>query len=103
MTRNGYDFTDRYPLIVDAIRSIRAKSCIVDGEAIVVDKAGLSVFDLISHRRHDHAATICAFDLIEVDMHAPTAPRTGFSAAAPPRGRFCRTNASAQGFHFVFP
>jgi ATP-dependent DNA ligase len=76
LTRNGYDFTDRYPLIVDAIRSIPAKSCIVDGEAIVVDKASLSVFDLISYRRHDHAATICAFDLIEVDMHAPTTPLT---------------------------
>jgi bifunctional non-homologous end joining protein LigD len=67
VTRNGYDFTDRYPLVVDAIRSLPAKSCIVDGEGIVVDQAGLSVFDLIRYRRHDHAATICAFDLIEVD------------------------------------
>jgi hypothetical protein len=32
LTRNGYDFTERYPLIVDAIRSVPAKSCIVDGE-----------------------------------------------------------------------
>jgi hypothetical protein len=39
----------------------------VDGEGIVVDQDGLSVFDLIRYRRHDHAATICAFDLIEVD------------------------------------
>jgi bifunctional non-homologous end joining protein LigD len=43
------------------------KSCIVDGEAIVVDDDGLSVFDLIRYRRHDHAATLCAFDLVEVD------------------------------------
>jgi bifunctional non-homologous end joining protein LigD len=33
----------------------------------LVDQVGLSVFDLIRHRRNDHAATICAFDLIEVD------------------------------------
>jgi bifunctional non-homologous end joining protein LigD len=39
----------------------------VDGEGIVVDQDGLSVFDLLRYRRHDHAATICAFDLIEVD------------------------------------
>jgi bifunctional non-homologous end joining protein LigD len=67
VTRNGYDFTERYPLIVDAIRSLPAKSCIVDGEAIVVDQNGLSVFDLLRYRRHDHAATVCAFDLIELD------------------------------------
>ena len=67
ITRNGYDFAERYPLIVDAIRRLSVKSCIVDGEAIVVDQEGLSVFDLLRCRRHDHAATLCAFDLIEVD------------------------------------
>ena len=67
ITRNGYDFAERYPLIVDAIRRLSVKSCIVDGEAIVVDQEGLSVFDLLRYRRHDHAATLCAFDLIEVD------------------------------------
>jgi len=46
ITRNGYDFAERYPLIVDAIRRLSVKSCIVDGEAIVVDQEGLSVFDL---------------------------------------------------------
>jgi bifunctional non-homologous end joining protein LigD len=40
---------------------------VIDGEAIVVDQDGLSVFDLLRYRRHDHAATLCAFDLIEVD------------------------------------
>jgi bifunctional non-homologous end joining protein LigD len=67
ITRNGYDFTDRYGLIVDAIRSLPAKSCVIDGEAIVVDQDGLSVFELLRYRRQDHAATLCAFDLIEVD------------------------------------
>jgi bifunctional non-homologous end joining protein LigD len=67
ITRNGYDFTERYPSIVDAIRSLPGTSCVIDGEAIVVDQDGLSVFDLLRYRRHDHAATLCAFDLIEVD------------------------------------
>jgi bifunctional non-homologous end joining protein LigD len=67
ITRNGYDFTDRYGLIVDAIRSLPAKSCVIDGEAIVVDQDGLSVFELLRYRRQDHAATLCAFDLVEVD------------------------------------
>ena len=49
ITRNGYDFADRYPLIVDAIRSLPGTSCAIDGEAIVVDEEGLSVF-AVKHR-----------------------------------------------------
>ncbi len=33
----------------------------------MVNQDGLSVFDRIRYRRHDHAATLCAFDPIEVD------------------------------------
>jgi ATP-dependent DNA ligase len=38
-----------------------------DGEAIVVNTDGLSGFDLIRYRQHDHTAVLCAFDLIELD------------------------------------
>ena len=67
ITRNGYDFADRYRLIVDAVASLPVDSCIIDGEAIVVDQSGLSIFDLLRYRQHDHAATLCAFDLLELD------------------------------------
>jgi bifunctional non-homologous end joining protein LigD len=67
ITRNGYDFADRYPLIVDSIASLPVETCIIDGEAIVVDQSGLSVFDLLRYRQHDHAATLCAFDVLELD------------------------------------
>ena len=66
-TRNGYNFTDRFPLIADAINSLPVRSCLIDGEAIVVGTTGLSVFDLIRYRQHDGAAILCAFDLIELD------------------------------------
>jgi bifunctional non-homologous end joining protein LigD len=33
----------------------------------VVDERGLSAFDLLRSWRHDHAAVLCAFDLIELD------------------------------------
>ena len=46
-TRNGNDFTDRFPLIAEAIEALPVKSCVVDGEAIVCDGDGLAVFDLI--------------------------------------------------------
>jgi ATP-dependent DNA ligase len=33
----------------------------------VVNQRGLSAFDLLRSWRHDHAAVLCAFDLIELD------------------------------------
>jgi hypothetical protein len=62
----GYDFADRFPQIAEAISNLPVQSCFIDGEAIVVDERGLSVFDLLRYRRHDHAAILCAFDLIEL-------------------------------------
>ena len=67
VTRNGYNFADRFPLIVEAIAALPARSCVLDGEAIAVDENGLSVFDLIRYRRQDHAVMLCAFDLLELD------------------------------------
>jgi ATP-dependent DNA ligase len=66
-TRNGYDFADRFSKIVEAVSNLPVRSCFIDGEAIVVDEDGLSVFELLRYRRHDHAAVLCAFDLIELD------------------------------------
>ena len=66
-TRHGTDFTARYPKIAAALASLSVRSCALDGEAIVVNADGLSVFDLIRYRHHDHAAVLCAFDLIELD------------------------------------
>jgi bifunctional non-homologous end joining protein LigD len=64
-TRNGYDFADRFPLITKAVAALPVRSCFIDGEAIVVDRSGLLVFDLLRYRQHDGAAVLCAFDLIE--------------------------------------
>ena len=66
-TRNGYNFAGRFPKIVAAVESLPVRSCVIDGEAIVVDERGLSVFDLIRYRQHDGAAVLCAFDLIALD------------------------------------
>jgi bifunctional non-homologous end joining protein LigD len=66
-TRNGYNFASRFPQIVEAVSKLKVRSCLIDGEAIVVDERGLSAFDLLRSWRHDHAAMLCAFDLIEVD------------------------------------
>src|SRR4029453_10144932 len=39
-TRNGYDWTDRYPSIVRAALRLQCHSAIIDGEAIVQDGNG---------------------------------------------------------------
>ena len=66
-TRNGNDFTARFPLAVAAITALPAHSFLIDGEAIVTNDRGLAVFDLIRHKRHGDDAVLIAFDLIELD------------------------------------
>jgi ATP-dependent DNA ligase len=70
-TRNGYDFTARFPKIAAPVKNLRVRSCVLDGEAIVVDKRGISVFEALRYRTHDHAAVLCAFDLLELDGANP--------------------------------
>jgi ATP-dependent DNA ligase len=41
---------------VAAIMALPVRSCLIDGEAIVSDEAGLAVFELIRSFRHDAAA-----------------------------------------------
>jgi bifunctional non-homologous end joining protein LigD len=44
-----------------------ARSCLIAGEAVVCNERGLAVFDLLRGYRHDAAAVLCAFDLLELD------------------------------------
>jgi ATP-dependent DNA ligase len=67
ITRNGNDFTGRFPFIAIAVASLPVQSCLIDGEAIVCNKNGLAVFDLIRNHRTGAAAEYCAFDLLELD------------------------------------
>jgi bifunctional non-homologous end joining protein LigD len=67
ITRNGNDFSGRFPFIASAMGKLPVRSCLIDGEAIVCDESGLAVFELI--RRHGALASAvhCAFDLLELD------------------------------------
>jgi bifunctional non-homologous end joining protein LigD len=67
LTRHGNDFTARFPLAVEAVSALSARSFLLDGEAIVTNDRGLAVFDLIRHQRHGDDALLIAFDLIELD------------------------------------
>jgi ATP-dependent DNA ligase len=66
-TRGGFDWADRFPAIVEAARSIRADSFMIDGEAIVCRPDGLSDFDALRFGRRAHEVMLVAFDLIELE------------------------------------
>jgi bifunctional non-homologous end joining protein LigD len=43
-TRNGLDWTDRFPGVAEALATLPARSALVDGEAVVFDRSGRSSF-----------------------------------------------------------
>jgi bifunctional non-homologous end joining protein LigD len=67
LTRNGIDWSARFPLIVEAVGALKGRSCLIDGEAIAYDDDGLASFELLRGRRHDRVVALCAFDLLELD------------------------------------
>jgi ATP-dependent DNA ligase len=66
-TRNGHDWADRFPAIVDAALGIKAASFLIDGEAVVARSDGSPDFHALRTRRNGHAVALYAFDLIEHD------------------------------------
>jgi ATP-dependent DNA ligase len=67
LTRNGHDWTQRYPLIAAAAGALRVRSCLIDGEAVACGDDGLPAFDRLRYRRTDGSVFLFAFDLLEVD------------------------------------
>jgi ATP-dependent DNA ligase len=66
-SRPGNDLTYRFPLIVEAIGRLQARSCIIDGEAVACRDDGMADFNRIRYRHHDADVFLYAFDLIELD------------------------------------
>ena len=66
-TRNGHDWTERFPLIDEAVTALRVRTCLIDGEAICCDDEGVAVFHKLCQRRNDQHVVLCAFDLLELN------------------------------------
>ena len=66
-TRNGHDWADRFPAIVDAALRIKAQSFLIDGEAVIARDDGTPDFHALRSQRRGHEAVLYAFDLIEHD------------------------------------
>jgi ATP-dependent DNA ligase len=66
-TRNGHDWTDRYPLIVEAALRNRSSSFVIDGEAVLLGVDGVSDFNGLHSRRHNTEVQLYAFDILALD------------------------------------
>jgi ATP-dependent DNA ligase len=65
ITRNGYDWTNRYPWIVEAALKNRQKQFIIDGEAVILGVDGIPDFNALHSRRQDDQVQLYAFDIIK--------------------------------------
>src|SRR5689334_20479492 len=63
-TRNGHDWTERFPWIVEAASKIRQARFVLDGEAVVLGVDGVSDFNALHSRKHDDEVQFCAFDIL---------------------------------------
>jgi bifunctional non-homologous end joining protein LigD len=66
-SRNGADFTKRFPQLVKMAQRLRATSALLDGEGIVYDQNGMPDFNLIHSKEYDRHVSLIAFDLLELN------------------------------------
>jgi len=80
ITRGGYDWTKRYPWIVQAALKNRHKQFVIDGEAVILGVDGHSDFNALHAGRHNDEVQLYAFDFLALDgddlRHLPLSTRT---------------------------
>lgn len=75
LTRNGHDWTTRFPEIEKGAKALGVASAIIDGEAVMYDEQGRSDFNLLQASLGGRAgkktspAQFMAFDLMYLDGH----------------------------------
>jgi bifunctional non-homologous end joining protein LigD len=67
ITRRGNDWTNRYPLVVEAVNHLKVRSCLIDGEVVCCDEKGVAAFQLLRHRRNERRTFLYAFDPLELN------------------------------------
>ena len=68
-TRNGFDWTERYPAMTKSAEKLDCHSAIIDGEVIVQDERGASDFEALKSaiRWQPHRLILCSFDLLRLN------------------------------------
>jgi bifunctional non-homologous end joining protein LigD len=74
-TRRGYDWTDRFPLIREALAALRPSALVLEGEAVCCDPDGTTNFEKLHSQAHNDRVFLYAFDLLElggIDLRVET-------------------------------
>jgi bifunctional non-homologous end joining protein LigD len=70
LSRNKNELTGRFPEIVEAVKSLPALECVIDGEVVALDEEGRSSFQLLQAREMEGRKSpvyFYAFDLLQLD------------------------------------
>jgi bifunctional non-homologous end joining protein LigD len=70
LSRNKNELTGRFPEIVEAVKSLPARECVIDGEVVALDEEGRSSFQLLQAREMEGRKSpvyFYAFDLLQLD------------------------------------
>ena len=70
LSRNQNELAGRFPEIVEAVKDLSARECVIDGEVVALDKQGRSSFQLLQAREMEGRKTpvyFYAFDLLQLD------------------------------------
>jgi bifunctional non-homologous end joining protein LigD len=71
VTRNGLDWTDRFPQIAEALADLPARSALLDGEVVVFDREGRTSFQALQNalgrKRSPRAVHYVVFDCLYLD------------------------------------
>ncbi|MFY9952107.1 RNA ligase family protein [Bradyrhizobium sp.] len=67
ITRNGYDWTKRYPWIVESALKNRQKHFVIDGEAVTLGVDGISDFNALHSGKYNDQVQLYAFDMLAGD------------------------------------
>ena len=70
LSRNENELTGRFPEIIEAIKTLPARECVIDGEVVALDEEGRSSFQLLQAREMEGRKTpvyFYAFDLLQLD------------------------------------
>src|SRR5215813_12674754 len=67
ITRGGYDWSKRYPWIVESALKNRCKQFVIDGEAVVLGVNGISDFNALHSGKHNDEVQLYVFDILALN------------------------------------
>jgi bifunctional non-homologous end joining protein LigD len=66
-TRRGYEWTHRFPRVIDQARRLRPRAFVIDAEAVFCGDDGVPDFEQLMSRRVDREVFAYGFDLLALD------------------------------------